>query len=184
MNFLIHIKYNKSMIINIIVKNLILPKFFWSNFYYWETIIQWLTYLIYKVACLCVRAFDDILGAFSMAEPATEITDHRLSATMTLTRARVRPSPETQCLSVWVMKPRSWEPNAATLCIFYGRTGQCTTSVCDRARCSGRPGPAWGLGEGEVYLSVCLWRVRVDGVWVAGWGTWAVIREHGRRRNG
>jgi hypothetical protein len=45
--------------------------------------------------CACVRAFDDVLGAFSMAEPATEITDHRLPATQ-------------------VLRARSWEPNAAT----------------------------------------------------------------------
>ncbi len=56
----------------------------------------------YKL-CLCVRASDDVLGAFSVAEPTTEIFygrtghrdhDHRLPATQ-------------------VLRPRSWEPNAA-----------------------------------------------------------------------
>jgi hypothetical protein len=47
------------------------------------------------VPCLSVRLSDDVLGAFSMAEPAREITDHRLPATQ-------------------VLRARSWEPNAAT----------------------------------------------------------------------
>jgi hypothetical protein len=50
-----------------------------------------------------------------MAEPATKITDHRLPATMTPTRACVRPSPETQCLFIEALKPRSWEPNTEVL---------------------------------------------------------------------
>ncbi len=59
-------------------------------------LIIYIKSLVY--ACVC--AFDDVLGTFSMAKPATEIIDHRLPATMTLTRACVRPGPETQCLSV------------------------------------------------------------------------------------
>ncbi len=38
------------------------------------------------VACAraCVRSSDDVLGAFSMAKPGTEITDHWLPATQVL----------------------------------------------------------------------------------------------------
>jgi hypothetical protein len=50
------------------------------------------TYVIYKVVFLCLCASDDVLGAFSIAEPATEIIDHRLPATMTPTHVSPRES--------------------------------------------------------------------------------------------
>jgi hypothetical protein len=42
-----------------------------------------------------VRLSDDVLGAFSMAEPAREITDHRLPATQVL-RAKCSNTAATQ----------------------------------------------------------------------------------------